>query len=123
MIALGDEAVVKRAFTGQDLADYLSLGGAPMPGGEVPEPLVGALFSYLLGVKVPGPGTNYLKQQTRFLKPVPLGAELTARVAVTRVRADKHLVDLETTCHGPDGALLAEGRALVYVEDVAGKGW
>ncbi|MBJ7418646.1 MAG: hypothetical protein JHC88_24865 [Niveispirillum sp.] len=123
MIRLGDEAVVKRAFTAQDVADYQALGGAEMPAGEVPEPLVGALFSYLLGVKVPGPGTNYLKQQTRFLKPVPLGGELTARVAVTRIRADKHLVDLETTCHGPDGVLLADGRALVYVEDVADKGW
>jgi 3-hydroxybutyryl-CoA dehydratase len=123
MIRLGDEAIVKRAFTAQDVADYRALGGAEMPDGEAPEPLVGALFSYLLGVKVPGPGTNYLKQQTRFLKPVPLGAELTARVAVTRIRADKHLVDLVTTCHGPDGVLLAEGRALVYVEDVADKGW
>lgn len=123
MIGLKDEAVVKRRFTQQDVADYLSLGGAPMPSGEVPEPLVGALFSYLLGVKVPGPGTNYLKQQTRFLKPVPLDGELTARVTVTRIREDKHLVDLETTCHGPDGVLLAEGRALVYVEDVADKGW
>lgn len=123
MIRPGDEAVVHRAFTARDVADYLSLGGAPLPAGEVPEPLVGALFSYLLGVKLPGPGTNYLKQQTRFLRPVPLDGELTARVVVTRIREDKHLVDLETTCQGPDGALLAEGRALVYVEDVADKGW
>lgn len=120
---IGDAATITRAFTDQDLADYLSLGGAPMPAGEVPEPLVGALFSYLLGVKVPGPGTNYLKQQTQFLAPIPLGSPLAARVAITRIRPDKHLVDLETTCHGPDGALLATGRALVYVEDVAGKGW
>lgn len=120
---LGDEATITRAFTGADLADYLSLGGAPMPAGEAPEPLVGALFSYLLGVRTPGPGTNYLKQQTRFLAPIPLEQPLTARVAITRIRPDKHLVDLETTCHGPDGTLLAEGRALVYVEDVADKGW
>lgn len=123
MIAIGDAASVTRTFTAGDVADYLSLGGAHMPADGVPEPLVGALFSYLLGVKVPGPGTNYLKQQTRFLAPVPLDAPLTARVAVTRIRADKHLVDLETTCVGPDGALLADGRALVYVEDVADKGW
>ncbi|MFV3126278.1 hypothetical protein [Niveispirillum sp. KHB5.9] len=123
MIRVGDEATLTRTFTTRDVEDYLSLGGAPMPEGQVPEPLVGALFSYLLGVKVPGPGTNYLKQQTRFLAPVPLAMDLTARVAVTRIRPDKHLVDLETTCHGPDGMLLAEGRALVYVEDVAGKGW
>ena len=123
MIRIGDEATVTRAFTIQDVEDYLSLGGAPLPQGEVPEPLVGALFSYLLGVGLPGPGTNYLKQQTRFLAPAPLGVDLTARVAVTRIRPDKHLVDLETTCAGPDGAVLAEGRALVYVEDVADKGW
>jgi acyl dehydratase len=122
MLKLGDSAHLTRTFTAADMADYLALGGAPMSDGLVAEPLVGALFSYLLGVKLPGPGTNYLKQQTQFLAPIPLGQELLARVTITRVRPDKHLVDLETVCEA-NGQMLAQGRALVYVEDVADKGW
>ncbi|MQP64575.1 phosphate acetyltransferase [Niveispirillum sp. SYP-B3756] len=122
MLKLGDSASITRIFTAADMADYVALGGAPMPEGEAAEPLVGALFSYLLGVKLPGPGTNYLKQQTQFLAPIPLGRALLACVTITRLRPDKHLVDLETVCE-LDGQMLAQGRALVYVEDVADKGW
>lgn len=120
---IGDQANVTRAFTHGDVADYLSLGGAMMPSGYVPEPLVGALFSYLLGVHVPGPGTNYLKQQTQFAAHIPLGVPLTARVTITRIRPEKHLVDLETVCTTPDGLHVATGRALVYVEDAASRSW
>lgn len=122
MLKLGDSAHLTRTFTAADMADYLALGGAPMPEGQVAEPLVGAMFSYLLGVKLPGPGTNYLKQQTQFLASIPLGRELLARVSIIRLRPEKHLVDLETVCEA-DGQMLAQGRALVYVEDVADKGW
>jgi 3-hydroxybutyryl-CoA dehydratase len=85
----------------------------------VPEPLIGALFSYLLGVQLPGFGTNYLKQEMRFLAPAAPGSALTARVEVTRLRPEKHLVDLATTCRDGDGRLICEGRALVLVRDVA----
>lgn len=111
-------AEVTRRFGAADVADWLALGGAAPPGG-VPEPLIGALFSYLLGVRLPGLGTNYLKQETRFHAPAPLEEALTARVAVTRVRPEKALVDLETTCRTAAGTLVASGRALVFVGDVA----
>jgi acyl dehydratase len=85
----------------------------------VPEPLIAALFSYLLGVVLPGPGTNYLKQELAFLAPARPGDELTARVQITRLRPDKHLVDLWATCTARDGTLICEGRALVKARDVA----
>lgn len=85
----------------------------------MPEALVNGLFSYLLGVHLPGQGTNYLKQETDFVAPAPLGLPLVARVEITRLRPDKHLVDLATTCHTGDGALVARGRALVLARDVA----
>ncbi|KAF0122670.1 MAG: MaoC-like dehydratase [Xanthobacteraceae bacterium] len=116
---VGDTARVTRRYTAKDLADFAALAGLPAGGlDQVPEPLVGALFSYLLGVKVPGPGTNYLKQEIAFSGPVPLGEDLTASVTVTRLRSDKHLCDLATVLTGPDGRRLAEGRALVLIRDV-----
>lgn len=118
-IRTGDTAKVTRRFTVDDLAGFAALAGVPAGSlDQVPEPLVGALFSYLLGVKVPGPGTNYLKQEIAFVAPVPLGEELTATVKVTRLRPDKHLCDLATVLTGADGRRLAEGRALVLVRDV-----
>nr|WP_275982078.1 phosphate acetyltransferase [Frigidibacter sp. ROC022] len=97
---------------------FAVLAGAVEGAETVPEPLIGALFSYLLGVRLPGPGTNYLKQELRFLASAPLDTELTARVEITRLRPEKHLVDLRTTCRLPDGTLICDGRALVLARDV-----
>ena len=118
---VGDSVKVTRAFTWQELQDYTGLSGHKVSGDQVPEPLLGALFSYLLGVKLPGLGTNYLKQETRFPATARVGESLTAQVEITRLRPDKQLVDLATTCQGADGRLIASGRALVYVGDLMEK--
>ena len=115
---VGDRAEFTRSFTAADLADYARLAGYAPDESRVPGPLIGGLFSFLLGMHLPGRGTNYLKQETRWLAPAPLGQALTARVEVTRLRPDKRLVDLATTCRNAAGELLAEGRAVVYVGDV-----
>ena len=115
---VGDQAEITRRFTARDSAEFARLSGAePMAG--VPEPLIAALFSYLLGVDLPGPGTNYLKQSLRFHAPAPVDQALTARVRITRMRPEKHLVDLATICHAADGTLICDGRALVLARDVA----
>ena len=119
---LGDSIQVTRTFTAQHLRDYIALSGHHPRDGEIPAPLIGALFSYLLGMKLPGMGTNYLKQEARFHANARLGDVLTAQVEITRLRPDKQLVDLITTCHNSQGELIASGRALVYVGDLVQKG-
>lgn len=115
---LGDVAEVERRFSQDDLAGYAALSGVA-PGAALPEPLLAALVSYLLGVKLPGPGTNYLKQELSFPAEAPLGATITARVEVTRLRDDKKIADLWATCRTEDGVMVAEGRALVKYADTA----
>ena len=115
---IGDCAEVSRTFSARDLCDYAELSGHTVNGDCIPEPLIGALFSFLLGMKLPGMGTRYLKQETRILRDAPIGEPLTAQVEITRLRPDKHLADLSTTCRRADGQLIASGRALVYVGDV-----
>ncbi|MCP5087328.1 MAG: phosphate acetyltransferase, partial [Rhodobacteraceae bacterium] len=66
----------------------------------------------------PGPGTNYLKQEMRFLAPATIGRDLTATVKISRLRPDKYLVDLWATCTAADGTLICEGRSLVLAKDV-----
>lgn len=118
MLSLGQFAEVTRSYSTADLQAYQRLSGAV--GDSVPEPLIAGLFSYLLGVKLPGSGTNYLKQELAFKAPAPLATPLTARVEITRLRADKHLVDLWASCTAPDGTVICEGRSLVKAKDVQG---
>jgi 3-hydroxybutyryl-CoA dehydratase len=114
----GDSVEVCRAFSKRDINDYAMLSGHKVVGEQVPEPLIGALFSYLLGVKLPGMGTNYLKQETRYQASAVTGEALTAEVKITRLRPYKQLVDLATICRRADGSIIADGRALVYVGDL-----
>ncbi len=116
MLEVGQAAETVRRFETGDLAQFAELAGTAAPE-TVPEPLIAALFSYLLGVHLPGPGTNYLKQEMAFVGAAPVGEDLTARVEVTRLRPDKHLVDLWATCHTAAGDLICEGRSLVLVDD------
>lgn len=115
---VGQAAEILRSFTAEDVADYVKISGHTADGTTVPEPLIHALFSYLLGIKLPGIGTNYLKQESRFLQTATVGQTLLARVEITRLRPDKHLVDLHTSCNTGDGRMICEGRALVSVRDV-----
>lgn len=115
---VGDFAEIRRQFSHNDVDTYVELGGAPGSLGTLPEPMICALFSYLLGVKLPGVGTNYLKQECDYRAPARVGETLTAQVEITRLRPDKNLVDLATTCRNAAGDLICSGRALVYVGDV-----
>ncbi|GAB4350806.1 MAG: hypothetical protein Kow006_14010 [Gammaproteobacteria bacterium] len=118
---LGQRAQATRRYTADDVAAFRELAGAPAgPDGRVPEPLIGALFSYLLGAELPGYGTNYLKQEMRFVRPARVGEPLTASVEITRLRPEKALVDLATRCVDAEGRPVCEGRALVLVRDVGG---
>jgi 3-hydroxybutyryl-CoA dehydratase len=110
---LGDIAREDRVFSLEDLGVLTRLTGCATVGDTIPEPLINSMFSNLLGMSLPGPGTNYLKQETRFPGQARPGECLSASVEVTRLRPEKNLVDLATRCVAEDGRLIAEGRALV----------
>jgi 3-hydroxybutyryl-CoA dehydratase len=116
---VGDKASVTRSFDQDALAAFFSLARDAPRADYVPEPLISGLISYVLGVKLPGSGTNYLKQETKFLAPAPIAEPITATVEITRLRPDKHLCDLSTTCTDSAGNVICTGRALVLVKDVA----
>ena len=118
-LAVGARASITRSYTADDIRAFLGLAGGDVAATDrVPEPLIGALFSYLLGVELPGFGTNYLKQDMAFETAAPPGRPLTATVEITRLRPEKHLADLATTCTDADGTVICRGRALVLVKDV-----
>ena len=120
---IGDTASCTRTFTDLDKQLYLQISGeeegfradgfTPLP-----EPLIGGLFSFLLGTKLPGFGTNYLKQKMQFTGQAYYGEPLTATVKITRLRPDKELVNLETKCINSGGKQICIGEALVLAKNV-----
>jgi acyl dehydratase len=81
---------------------------------------LGGLFSYLLGTRLPGRGTNWLKQRLVFPQPAYANQAITARVEIVRLRPEKELVNLRTTCANPAGEIVCDGEALVFVKDLEG---
>ncbi|MEX2542350.1 MAG: hypothetical protein WD314_11105, partial [Trueperaceae bacterium] len=122
---LGQIASTSRAFTESDVAAYRSLSGdhglAFGPGQQsgVPGPLLSGMFSCLLGTKLPGRGTNWLKQSLSFPARASPNERITASVEIVRMRSEKGLVNLRTVCTGDGGRVVCEGEALVLIADVA----
>ena len=118
--AIGQIATTQRTFSRQDLAEYADLTGTTESADprSVPHPLIGGMFSYLLGTQLPGRGTNYLKQHLEFPNPAFQGEELTARVEIIRLRPEKKLVNLRSECTNARGEIVCQGEALVLAEEV-----
>jgi acyl dehydratase len=118
-LRLGQRAERVRTLGPADVADLIELVDDPHPHYRddhplAPPALLGGMISDLLGVTLPGPGTNWLKQHYRFHRPVPAGTKVRASVEIIRLRPEKHLVDLSTVCETEQGVALT-GRALVLV--------
>jgi phosphotransacetylase/acyl dehydratase len=73
----------------------------------------GSLISAVLGTQLPGPGTIYLSQDLRFLRPVTLGDTIEVSVVVTEKLEDKGAVVLDCQCRNQDGELVITGTACV----------
>ncbi len=74
------------------------------------------VISAVLGTQLPGPGTVYLGQELKFLKPVFFDDTLTATVEITEIRPDKGIITLKTDCANQRGEKVAEGQATVFHE-------
>ncbi|MCO6419612.1 bifunctional enoyl-CoA hydratase/phosphate acetyltransferase [Siccirubricoccus sp. KC 17139] len=76
-----------------------------------------ALVSAVLGTMLPGPGTIYLGQELKFLKPVAPGDTVTATVTVKEKRTEKAIVLLDTACTNQRGEAVLAGTATVIAPD------
>ena len=75
--------------------------------------LTAGFISAVLGTKLPGPGTIYLKQELKFLAPVRIGDTVTARCEVMEIDKAKKRAVIKTSCFNQDGVQLVDGKALV----------
>ena len=134
-LRVGQTAQATRAFTTADIDEYAALAGdrnlfytdavfarsRGFDGALVPLPLLAGMFSDLLGTRLPGRGTGWMKQSLRLCSAALVDEPLTALVRIVRLRADKALVNLATEVRGADGRLVLHGEALVLVRNLEDK--
>ncbi|CAN5314393.1 bifunctional enoyl-CoA hydratase/phosphate acetyltransferase [soil metagenome] len=126
-IRVGDGASLVRQVTERDIQLFASVSGDVNPAHVdalyarsshfheiiAHGMLGGSLISTVLGTQFPGPGTIYLSQTLKFLKPVHIGDTLTVTVRVTALEAIHRHVWLETLCLNQDGDAVIKGEALI----------
>ena len=131
-LRLGQTASVQRSFTDEDLDTYADLIGdtnawfvdkeySQENGYKdrlIPGPLLSSMFSELLGTRLPGRGTNWLKQNLHFPAAAYVGDRITAQVEITRLRPEKNLVNLAGTCRDSGGRRVCQAQTLVLVQDL-----
>lgn len=134
-LTVGETASLSKTITADDIQSFANLTGDHNPvhlddefaqttrfGRRIAHGMLSAsLISAVLANQLPGQGTVYLSQSLQFVAPVYLNDTVTARVTVTKVRADKPIVTLETVCVNQRDELLIKGEAVVLVQAAAEK--
>lgn len=126
-IQLGDSASLKRTLTLKDIELFAIMSGDVNPSHVdvefakedmfhkiVAHGMWGvSLISTVLGTELPGPGTVYLEQSTKFLHPVTVGDTITVTVTVKEKKDQHAIVILDCKCINQDGQIVIEALATV----------
>lgn len=76
--------------------------------------LVGSLLSNVIGMKLPGPGTIYMEQDMKFLKPVYIGDTITAKAEIEEIiNPAKNILKLRTWIVNQNREVVLDGYAVV----------
>lgn len=126
-LKIGDQASLTRTVGINDISLFAAMSGDVNPANLDPVFAAGgarghavahgmwtaAMISAVLGTRLPGPGTIYLEQSARFLRPVMPGDTITATVRVAEKRDPGRIVVLDTVCTNQQGERVLEGSATV----------
>jgi len=126
-IVVGDKASVSRTLTQDDIQLFARVSGDVNPAhvdadyaaGDMFHHVIahglwgGALISSVLGTELPGPGTIYLSQNLRFLRPVAVGDTITATVTVIEKQEEHHVLVLACLCTNQQNETVIVGTAEV----------
>jgi 3-hydroxybutyryl-CoA dehydratase len=80
--------------------------------------LSAAVISAAIAGRLPGPGSIYVSQNLRFVRPVKLGETVCATVTIKELIPGKRRVVLETVCD-VDGRVVVDGDAVVAPTSLA----
>lgn len=125
---VGDTASRSKMITDEDVRTFAAISGDENPihldekfaagtrfGKRIVHGMLSAsLISTVLANDLPGHGSIYLGQSLKFVAPVFIGDEITARVTVTSVREGRPIAKLETVCTNQCDEIVIEGEATVH---------
>ncbi len=126
-IKVGDKAEFAKTISESDVYLYAGISGDQNPA-HINESyaretffktriahgmLCAGLISAVLGNRLPGYGTIYIRQELNFLAPVLIGDTVTAQVEVIEIVSAKNRVRLKTDCFNQDGLQIIGGEATV----------
>jgi phosphotransacetylase/acyl dehydratase len=126
-IKVGDSAHLVRTLKAEDIQLFAAMSGDVNPAhvdadyaqstqfhGIIAHGMWGgALISTVLGTEYPGPGSIYLGQSLRFLRPVHVGDTVDVKVTVSSKDDHNHHVTLDCLCTDQHGEAVITGSALV----------
>ncbi len=126
-LVVGQKASQTRKFSQQEVLAFSKLTGDDNPihfdNGYasstrfkkiiVQGPMVVSLIGGILGSTLPGPGTIYISQETKFLKPLYIDETVTAWVEVVKIRKDKPIVTLKNWIEKQNGEIVLEGQSVI----------
>lgn len=126
-IQIGDSASFTKTVTESDIILYAGISGdfnpahmdaehakTTMFGQRIAHGMLSAGFiSNVLGNQLPGPGTIYMGQELRFVKPVYIGDTVTATATVVEKIEEKNRLKLETVVTNQKGEAVITGMATV----------
>ena len=126
-IQIGDSASFTKTVTESDINLYAGISGDFNPAHMDAEHAKGTMFgqriahgmlsagfiSNVLGNQLPGPGTIYMGQELRFVKPVYIGDTVTATVTVRERIEEKNRLKLDTVVTNQRGEPVITGTATV----------
>jgi len=93
----------------RELAERSIMGKLIVQGG-----VISGILNALVAEDLPGPGTVFLGCEWKFLKAVGVDEEITGRVEVLTVRADKPICTLKTTVRNAHGDICLDGTATTF---------
>ena len=76
--------------------------------------LVNSFISTVLGMYMPGPGTIYMSQESKFIKPVYVNDTVTAICEIISI-SDKGKAEISTTVINQNNEIVVQGKALVLL--------
>lgn len=77
--------------------------------------LTASLISTVIGMVMPGPGSVYLGQELKFLKPVFFGDTITAKVTIDGIDKEKKILHLKTEEFNQNNLIVVTGYAEVLI--------
>lgn len=126
-INIGDEAQFSKTITEYDVYSFAGIVGdfnalhinkeyakTTIFKDRIAHGIIGVgLISTVIGTYLPGEGTIYLSQNTKFIRPVYFGDTITAIIKVVEKNDKKNRIRLYTKCINQNNDVIIEGESIV----------